>query len=160
MANIADEIQRMEVELAELQVAQEQWEASRPVVQQMKSDLQAEIRKLQAQVDQHERDPLIQQVAKLEAELHENKASTQVAKLKDRLRVKEETIAREQSLRMNAENRPEIAKENDELKAELDGIKGLMKKAGITLKDMREAVISRATLDLAARKEQTEREPR
>ena len=160
MAKIADEIQRMEVELAELQAAQEQWEASRPVVQQMKSDLQAEIRKLQARVDEHERDPLKAQVAKLKAELRENKANKQVAKLKDRLRMKENIIAREQSLRMNAENKPDVVKDRDKFKAELDGIKGLMKKAGVTLKDMREAVISQAALDLAKRTEQAKRESR
>lgn len=154
MAKIADEVQALEAELAKAKEDKKLWEALIPGIEQRERALRAEVRQLQAKVDEHERNPLIQQVAALKAELSEHKASKQVVKLKERLRKAEEIIAREQSLRMQAENLPEVIRENMDVKLELSGIKQLMAKAGVTLKDMREAVIAQSKLDLAAKREQ------
>lgn len=154
MASIADEVQALEGELARVKADLENHEARIITFDQQRLAAEAKSRQLQAQVDEHERNPFKEQVADLKAKLRENKASKQVAKLKARLRAQEQIVAREQALRMKAEDKPEIAKENDELNIELAGITGLMSRAGVTLKDMREAVIANAKLDLAAKREQ------
>lgn len=121
--SIADEVTKVEKENRDLKVKLAMAEGT---IENYKQELVQErktVSTLTKQVDDHNRDPLQDQVKKLGAELKEANANARIKKLKGRVQKLEEKLAAEQSLRMKSENHPKVKQENEELQAEVERLK-------------------------------------
>lgn len=120
---LAEQAQKIEKDNATLRMDLAKAEG---IIQTYKEELGQERKKissLQNQVDDHKQNPLQAKVKDLQEKLNEANASQKVKKLKGRVQKLEEHLAREQSLRMKSENHPEVKKENEQLKAEVESLK-------------------------------------
>lgn len=125
---------------------------------------EGKLEKANKKIRKYEESPLQEKVKELQKELKEAGESRRVAKLKSQLRTKDDIIAREQKLRMNAENKPEVVKENEDLKKkvatleadlknanagarELLGLKKLLADAGVGVEDLEEEVAEKKPKD-------------
>ena len=121
--SIAEEVTKVE---SDLRSTKEKLAAAESTTKEYKKELEKERKKsakLEKLVKEHERNPLQHQVRNLKAELKEASVNRNVQRLKGRVNRLEEKLAEEQSRRMKSENQPEVQKENEGLKAQIEYLK-------------------------------------